>query len=157
MKKELKSELDALAEEAKREGETLKAKRIVAWAKANQASAIWKDMDAKGAWNDKAAAEKYRRLLANQLVRVYVKIVPPNTEPVRAYVHLASDASGYRRTDDVLGHPAMRAEVLNTALAKVSAMKTSFSYLPELNSFFVRLDAMIADYRVELMSAKKTG
>ena len=157
MNQQLKEELDQLAAEAKQVGETLKATRIVAWAKNRRDSAIYKEMDSRGGWNDKTAAEKYRRLIANQLVRLYAKIIPPNTEPVRAYVHLASDASGYRKTEEVLDQPHWRAEVLNDALAKVGRIKTSFAYLDELTPFFARLDGLIAEYRLELATKRKTA
>ena len=154
MKAELQAELEALADEAKKQGQTLKSERVLEFAEANPASAI----HAKVFEEDDAEAARARRLqLCGQLIRTYVKMLPSVNRMTRALCHVPSDKSGYRRVEDVVGNPFWRGEVVNEALDKVGRIRLSYAHLPELDPFFARLDSLIADYRVEMVSARKTG
>ena len=154
MKQQLKDEIDALAAEAKVCSETLQARQVVDWAKAHPQSALHGEF----AWDVDEAAYAHWLQQANQLIRIYVRVIPQvRAYPVRAHIHIGSDQSGYRRTEDVLSNPMFRAELINDALAKTARMRNSFAYLPELDPFFARLDAVIAQFRIELMTPRQTG
>ena len=154
MRQELKNELDALAEEAKRAGTTLKSERVVEWAESNKQSALHVELFKD---DDSEAARRYRLQLAGQLVRAYVKVIPHVAKPVRALAHLPSDQKGYRKVEDVVSNPMFRDELVNDALARVVRMKESFAFLPELTPFWEQLDKLVDQFRQAMSERRSAG
>lgn len=150
----LKAELDIIAEQAKAAGEPLTKERVYGFASANKDSQLHQKIFEK---SDEEAIEAYRLSVCGALIRTYIKLLPQVNKEVRAFIHVPSDDAGYRRVEDVSANPFWRGEVVNGALSKISRVRDSYAYLPELDPFFARLDALIADFRLEMVTERKTG
>ena len=154
MKQELKVELESLAAAAKKSGKPLQREDVVLWAEAHKESALYAEVFSE---DDSEAARQRRLYLAGQLIRLYIKTIPQVNRPVCALCHLPSDQSGYRNVEDVLNNPRFRGEVLNEALAKLGRVRQSYAHLPEMDTFFNRLDGLIAEFRNELLTKMAAG
>lgn len=98
-------------------------------------------------WNDGAAADKFRLLQAERLIRVTVETIEVNGEPreYRAFVSLSSDRmsrQGYRTMTAVMSNPAWRAVLLEDALSELRAFKLKYRGLVELAAVFDAMDAL---------------
>lgn len=100
-------------------------------------------------WSDDEAAHLRRLDEARRIiVSVRVHIAPrPDMPPikVRAYASLASDrlsGGGYRPIEVVLSEPDARAELLQTALRELDALRKRYAALAELATLFAELDAV---------------
>lgn len=100
-------------------------------------------------WDD-AEAAKLRRLdeARSLIMRVKVRIeTRPNEPPitVRAFVSLSEDrvqGGGYRRIETVLADPAMRADLLSTAIEEMKALRARYQHLEELARVFAELASL---------------
>lgn len=143
MKDGVKRELIALAEQAG--AEPLKAETIVTFARDPQTA-----LHAEFEWDDAKAAAEHRLNQARELVRVYVTVLPSSPQPVRGFLSVPTDrlhGGGYRRTEDVLKNDALRLQMIEDVLKRAASLKTSGSYLPELQPFFAEIEAAILRQR----------
>lgn len=99
-------------------------------------------------WDDTAAAERFRLQQAGELiVRVSVEVVADRDRSVttRAFVSLASDrqnrGGGFRDVHVVMADPALRGELLRTALSELNALRARYAHLVELAGVFDALAA----------------
>ena len=96
-------------------------------------------------WDDREAAEQYRLVQANVLIRrVYVTITTPNAiEQVRAYVSLSNDrigGGGYRRMIDVMTTDEHKRDLLKTALAELQNFQRRYQSLTALMGVFQEIE-----------------
>ena len=96
-------------------------------------------------WDDGEAAELYRLTEARQVLRVYVNIESPDSEPlrVRAFVSLPADRGregyGYRPIKSVMGNEELRRQLFETAKKEMQSFRQKYRVLGELQHVF---DAM---------------
>lgn len=104
-------------------------------------------------WDDKKASHAWRIEQARQLIKmVTIHIVAGENRTIRAreYVSLPTDRGCdglFRKTEDVLGHPTRRLELLRLALSELNALKRKYAHLSELASVFSALDKIAAGSR----------
>lgn len=99
-------------------------------------------------WNDKTAAEKYRRVQAGNLIRAVVVQVEeaPSVGPVRAFVNIK--AEGYAREGqylnvyDALSDEETRRQMVNNALAELESVRRKYRGLAELDAVFSEIDRL---------------
>lgn len=82
-------------------------------------------------WDDEKAGHLYRLEQARHILRVYVTIVDDggNKAPMRMFAVLREQdggSSGYRTTEDVLGDPLARAELLLGLLRRLDSVLKSY-------------------------------
>lgn len=87
-------------------------------------------------WNDKKAAEEYRKEQARSLIRsvVVYDAVPQQPVPVRAFVVVREeeDKQIYTATSIALSDPTLRAQVLRRALSELEDWSERYHVLREL-------------------------
>ncbi len=111
-------------------------------------------------WDDTEAAELYRIQQARGLIRVYVVHEPRVSRQVRAYVSVPSDRAttgGYRPSATVAESPQWSGEMFDEIEAKVRGLRRSYAYLSFLDPLFDRLEATVAQFRVELDQRRAVG
>ena len=146
MKRPNDDELAELTELAERNG-VLTPEAVLLQAQ-NPASALHR----RFTWDD-AEAAKLRRLdeARNLIMRVKVRIQPRPDQPpitVRAFVSLSEDrvqGGGYRHIETVLSDAAMRADLLQTAIAELQALQQRYKHLSELAKVFGALESVAND------------
>lgn len=99
-------------------------------------------------WNDSKAAEKYRLTQARTLigsVEVVVETSAAKPQQVRAFVHVTcrteDDGAEYVPVQSAMADPAMRKQVLNSALSELVSWKVRYQGLKELARIFEAIDA----------------
>lgn len=145
----MRKELEDLTERG--EGK-LKAADLVRYARENKDSELHKHIFKD---DDRTAAHKWRLLQARRVIRCWVEYWPQEQKNVRVVVSVPSDRvilGAYRRTSDVVGagNERLRGEMVEEALKKISHMRESYNFLPEMMPFFDRIDVMIIEYRAQL-------
>lgn len=101
-------------------------------------------------WNNKTAADKYRREQARYLVRSLEVIhdrAPELQSRVYEVTHQASESESapgekpvFRRTEDILQDPMARDELLSRAIRDAIAFRRKYHALTELSQVFRALD-----------------
>lgn len=91
-------------------------------------------------WDDGRAAGEYRLWQARQIIRVAVRILPPEEQPIRAYVSLRTDRTvtggGYRSLCEVLSDRQLREQLLAEALDDMEGFGRKYGRLKELAPVF---------------------
>ena len=98
-------------------------------------------------WRDGVAAERFRLLQAERLIRVTVDVFEVNghERTYRAYVSLSSDRmsrGGYRTMTAVMSNPAWRAVLLEDAKSELRAFQLKYRGLVELAAVFDAVNAL---------------
>jgi hypothetical protein len=98
-------------------------------------------------WRDGLAAEKFRLLQAERLIRITVDVFEVNGKQrsYRAYVSLSSDRmskQGYRTMTAVMSNPAWRSVLLEDAKAELRAFQLKYRGLVELAAVFDAVNAL---------------
>ena len=113
----------------------LTAEAVVKWASNHPDSALY----GRFTWDKDDAAHKWNLHQARNLIRVNVKVLQANTEPVKTYVSLKADRknnTGYRVMVDVLNDPDLRATMLAEALDELQAFECKYKAISELAPVF---------------------
>lgn len=106
-------------------------------------------------WDDGEAAQQYRLDQARKLLRVYVVMDTPESNPVRALVSLTTDrrnGGGYRTVADVMSDDALRAQMLHDALTQLRNMQDRYRNLQALSGVWKAVDA--AEAKVSSVAKK---
>lgn len=117
---------------------TLTPPAVLAWAKRNKGSAVYRWLKVKNAFDQKKAAEMFALILCRQLIqRVKVVCHAPDQKPitVRAFTSLMDDrteGAGYRLTEAVLADQELREQLLQTAKMELDALRRKYRHLQEL-------------------------
>lgn len=95
-------------------------------------------------WSDDIAAERYRLYQAAGLIRLYVVIRGEGEQPVRGLVSIIQDrkscAGIYRHIDDVMSDTKLRANLLETALMELRALRRKYEGLRDLAAVWESID-----------------
>lgn len=99
-------------------------------------------------WNDKTAAEKYRRVQAGNLIRAVVVQVEeaPSAGPVRAFVNI--NAAGYARegqyinVHDMLSDEETRKQMVDNAFAELESVRRKYKNVTELDAIFSEIERL---------------
>jgi len=118
-----------------KDGGLLQAEAVVRFA-ANPKTALHK----KFTWDNRKAGHEYRLWQARELIGVFVTVLKPNTQPVRAFVSLRADrklpGGGYRAIVDVVSDADMRRQLLAEALDDAERWQGKYAALTELKPVF---------------------
>lgn len=127
MSAKLKAELLAIQKASK--DRMLHAANVVAWAKRNRASALYRQFE----WSDRKAGQEYRLWQARRLIAI--NIVTEDGGP--QIVSLSFDRAkggGYRAVSDVLSSRNLSEIMLRDALAELQRVQERFQRVKELTS-----------------------
>ena len=92
-------------------------------------------------WNDQEAAENFRLLQANQMIRsVRVDGQLTTGEPVRVRALLPVGDGLYRPVSEVMCDATQRARALKRARSELEAFKAKYSHLEELGQIIERIE-----------------
>ena len=95
-------------------------------------------------WDDGAAAQQYRLIQARNIIRVYVTVETPESNPVRAFVSLTSDRSmqggGYRTMASVLNDDQAKEQMLRDAFVQFRNMRQKYQHLQQLAGVWKAVD-----------------
>lgn len=131
-RKDIQSELDLIRRNHRG---LLRPRDVVEFAK-NPATTL----HAKFEWDDDKAGSEYRLWQARNLIEVYVTVIQPDLEPVRAYVSLQQDrkrpGGGYRAIGNVMANAKLRESLLSEALQELDRFKAKYAALKELVPVF---------------------
>lgn len=89
-------------------------------------------------WRDDVAAEKYRVIQAEALIRVFVVREDDDSAPVRRWVNVRREmpgggvARGYVSVHEAMGDEDLRAQVLADARREADAFRRKYGHLREL-------------------------
>lgn len=119
---------EALASIAKRNGGLLRPGDVVETAR-NKRSPLHPHFE----WNDRDAAEAYRRDQARELIRV-VRVVTEEEQPQRAFLSVSTEEDGvaYHTHAEVLTSRDLQMRVLNQALRDIDAFERRYRDLEEI-------------------------
>ena len=135
------TQLEALKEIAKRDGGLLRPQAVVDAARP-------KNSPLHGAfcWNNTEAAQKYRLLQAQQLIRSFkIKLEDGGTAP--AFVNLSIDRTGdkgdnpYRPAEDVAKAENLMAVAERDALEELNAIRGRYEQIKKLQDVWNAIDA----------------
>ncbi len=92
-------------------------------------------------WNDSEAAQKYREIEAQKVVRMLVRIEPQAEQkaPQRLF-YVTKENEGYKPIAFILERPDERAALLERAKSELQAFKRKYDCLQELTDVFQAID-----------------
>src|SRR5262245_28615861 len=139
MNRKIREEMETFFLQREAAGLTVKAADLLTHARNNAESAVYRWLEAKGAFDPEKAVEQYGLMLCRKLI-IKVRITYPARDNtplrVRAYTSLPTDRTqggGYRRTESVLAADALRKEALMAARAELIAIERKYKALEELD------------------------
>ena len=137
------TQLEALKEIAKRDGGLLRPQAVVDAARP-------KDSPLHGAfcWNNTEAAQKYRLLQAQQIIRSFRVTIEDNGAKYETpvFVGVSTDRTGekrdnpYRLAEDVAKSADLQAVAENDALEQLRAIKSRYDHLKRLGDIWAAID-----------------
>lgn len=106
-------------------------------------------------WDDTEAAERYRIIQAQELIRSFRVEIICNEKPISVpvFVNLSTDRNGrsednpYRMTEDVMKFPDMAEIVVRDALDQMESMRNRYGHLKEFADVWAPIDAHIRKRR----------
>ena len=95
-------------------------------------------------WDDGVAAERYRQDQAGHMLRCLIVRLPEHeAKPMRAYVNVAiAQDRSYVTTQDAMGDPELRAQVLAAAMRELVSFHSRYKELRELAEVFAAIDGL---------------
>jgi hypothetical protein len=97
-------------------------------------------------WDDNEAAERYRLIQAQVLIRACVTYLPESGKiPIRAFVSLRDDRQeegGYRSIVDILSNKEYNTKMLQDALFELHVFQEKYRRLQELSPVFAAIDKL---------------
>lgn len=98
-------------------------------------------------WNNRKAADEWRKQEARQVVKSLVVVVDDSDARPPAFVHIRVDTDdgereGYSATLDVIKDVDLRAQALNEAVATLRGFRRRYEALTELQPVWEALDAI---------------
>lgn len=141
------AELRRLAEEAATEGSGLTARRVLDAARSRN-----NPLHKRFEWRNTVAAEKYRLMQAQHLIRVAVVQLVPEAPRVRYFVSLAGDRGtgfGYRTITTTVSDGVLRARLMAQARRELGTFRTKYRDLTELARVMDAIDIALAGGEIE--------
>ena len=90
-------------------------------------------------WEDKIAAEEYRKQQAGKMLRHLIIVIKKNKTDLqtRAYVNIKTEEGrGYIPINIVLSQPDLKEQLLETALKDIEIWQNKYNTLKELSSLY---------------------
>lgn len=94
-------------------------------------------------WNDSVAAEKYRLTQARQIIQLLVIKPEKKEEPQVRVFQITTETNNYQPTKLFLEQPDEYKALLQRAKNELSALKTRYKTLSELENVFAEIDKVI--------------
>lgn len=94
-------------------------------------------------WNDSIAAEKYRLTQARQIIQLLVIKPEKKEEPQVRVFQITTETNNYQPTKLFLEQPDEYKALLQRAKNELSALKTRYKTLSELEKVFEAIDEII--------------
>lgn len=94
-------------------------------------------------WNDSVAAEKYRLVQARQVIQFLVIKPEKKEEPQVRVFQITTEANNYQPIRLFLEQPDEYKALLQRAKNELSALKTRYKTLSELENVFAEIDKVI--------------
>lgn len=94
-------------------------------------------------WNDSVAAEKYRLTQARQIIQLLVIKPEKKEEPQVRVFQITTETNNYQPTRLFLEQPDEYKALLQRAKNELSALKTRYKTLSELEAVFTEIDKVI--------------
>lgn len=137
------TQLEALKEIAKRDGGLLRPQAVVDAARDEESP-----LHGAFEWDDGEAAQKYRLLQAQSLIRSFKVEIERNgqTHTVPVFVGVSTDRTGeksdnpYRLLEQVAKRPDLMAVAVQDALDQLEAMRNRYAHLQELADVWAAVD-----------------
>ena len=138
------TQVEALKAIAARDGGLLRPQAVVDAARDEESP-----LHGAFCWDDTEAAEKYRLLQAQDLIRSFRVVQDTDNGPVKVsmFVNLSTDRTEgkannvYRMLEDVKAYPDLMETVLNDALAELDSLRNKYAHLKELSDVWAAVDA----------------
>lgn len=137
------TQLEALKEIAKRDGGLLRPQAVV-----DAARSVSSPLHGAFCWNNTEAAQKYRLLQAQQLIRSFRVTVEDNGAKYETpvFVGVSTDRTGekcenpYRLAEDVAKSADLQAVAEADALEQLRAVKARYDHLKRLGDIWAAID-----------------
>ena len=137
------TQLEALKEIAKRDGGLLRPAAVVDAARDEKSP-----LHGAFEWDDTEAAQKYRLLQAQSLIRSFKVEIERNgqTHTVPVFVGVSTDRTGdkannpYRMLEQVVKNPDLMAIAVQDALDQLEALRKRYAHLQELADVWAAVD-----------------
>lgn len=137
------TQLEALKEIAKRDGGLLRPAAVVDAARDEKSP-----LHGAFEWDDTEAAQKYRLLQAQSLIRSFKVEIERNgqTHTVPVFVGVSTDRTGdkadnpYRMLEQVAENPDLMAVAVRDALDQLEALRKRYAHLQELADVWTAVD-----------------
>ena len=144
------TQLDALKEIAKRDGGLLRPQAVV-----DAARSVSSPLHGAFCWNNTEAAQKYRLLQAQQLIRSFRVTVEDNGAKYDApvFVGVSTDREGrksdnpYRLAEDVAKSADLQAVAESDAMEQLHGIKARYEHLKRLGDIWAAIDGHGGDGR----------
>lgn len=137
------TQLEALKEIAKRDGGLLRPAAVVDAARDEESP-----LHGAFEWDDGEAAQKYRLLQAQSLIRSFKVAIERNgqTHTVPVFVGVSTDRTGeksdnpYRLLEQIAKKPDLMAVAVQDALDQLEAVRNRYAHLQELADVWAAVD-----------------
>lgn len=137
------TQLEALKEIARRDGGLLRPAAVVDAARDEKSP-----LHGAFEWDDTEAAQKYRLLQAQSLIRSFKVKIERNgqTQTVPVFVGVSTDRTGdkadnpYRMLEQVVEKPDLMAVAVRDALDQLEALRKRYAHLQELADVWAAVD-----------------
>lgn len=144
------TQLEALKAIAERDGRKLRPQAVVDAARPE-------DSPLHGAfcWDDGVAAEKYRLIQAQELIRSFRVEIERDGKPVEVpvFLNISTDREGssaenpYRFAEDVKHYPDLMATAVKDALDQLEGVRNRYAHLAELQDVWSAIDSHVSKRR----------
>lgn len=115
-------------------------------------------LHSKFEWDDTEAANAYRILQAQQIIRVVVTVIPNTANETRMYVSLSSDRvnnGAYRYITDVLSDELSKSQLISDVLSELRAFQRKFAILQNVSDHFAQGLQALNDMETKLLQESK--
>lgn len=143
MSNKIRNELLAIQKASK--DKMLHASNVVAWAKRNPKSALYRQFE----WNNSKAATEFRLWQARRLVQIHV-VMEDGTPQLVSLSFDRLGSGGYRSISDVVSSKELSEIMLRDALGELQRVQARFQKVRELTSVWMEVK------RVRSRQANKT-
>ena len=134
-----KADANKVYAEIQKIGEKVTPLEVLDYAKAHEESELHKCFE----WNNDIAAEKYRLLMAGNVIRS-LYVVPRSAEqPSVRVLSKTSETHTYQPTVKFLSQPDEYADLLRRAKAELESFKVKYKTLTELEDVFTAIDGIL--------------
>lgn len=96
-------------------------------------------------WDDRIAAEEYRKDQARHLMAAIITYVDPEKPPVRMLYNIEVKSPEYKPIQTILSNPDDTEKLFRTALRELQAFRKKYAHLSRLTPVFEAIDQLKGD------------